>query len=184
MKIRNITGNIYFVLAYRIFLMMILLTLSRIGFFIFNHNMFPGMTSDQFFSALMGGLVFDISAVVYFNSLVILLHAIPFDFRYNKGYQKAITWIYFIVNSLVLAVNGADYVYYRFLNKRATADVFMTFQNEERLGKIGIRFLIDYWQVTIFTLILIGLMVWLYLKVKPGKPDHSKKGLNLAFNII
>jgi len=184
MKIRNLSGNVFIVLAYRILLIMVLLTLSRIGFYIFNHNMFPGITAGQFMTMLKGGLVFDISAAVYFNSLVILLHTIPFEFRYNMSYQKVLMYIYCIVNSLVLAANGADYVYYRFLTKRATAEVFKTFQNEERIGKMGFRYILDYWQVTVFTLFLIALMGWLYFKVKTRKPESSRKGLYRTINIL
>jgi phosphoglycerol transferase MdoB-like AlkP superfamily enzyme len=184
MKLRNLSGNIFIVLAYRILLMMILLTISRLGFYVFNLKMFPGISADQFFNILKGGLVFDISAVVYFNSLVILLHIIPFEFRYNNGYQKALTYLYCIINSIVLAANGADYVYYRFLNKRATAEVFQTFQNEERIGKMGFRFLTDYWQVTLFTFALIGIMAWLYFRVRTKKPESPNKKLYWSVNII
>ncbi len=184
MKLRNFSGNIYVVLAYRILIMMFLLTLSRIGFYVFNHSMFPGISAGEFFRILKGGWVFDISAVVYFNIIIILMHALPFDFRYSKGYQKALSYIYFIFNTLVLSINGADYVYYRFLNKRATADVFQTFQNEERLGKMGARFLIDYWPATLFTLLLIVLMFWLYFRVKTKKPEQVNKKVYLSFNII
>jgi phosphoglycerol transferase MdoB-like AlkP superfamily enzyme len=184
MKIRSLSANIYIVLAYRILLIMILLTISRIGFYVFNNKMFPGISPDQFLLILKGGLVFDISAVVYFNMVVILLHALPFDFRYNKSYQNVLTYIYCIINSLVLAANGADYVYYRFLNKRATADVFGTFVNEERVAKMGLRYILDYWQVTVFTLFLIGLMIWFYFKVKSTKPEPKRKSLYLTFNFL
>ncbi len=184
MKLRNLSGNIYVVLAYRILIMMFILTLSRIGFYVFNHSMFPGISTGEFIRILKGGWVFDISAVVYFNIIIILMHSLPFDFRYSKGYQKTIAYIYCIVNCLVLSINGADYVYFRFLNKRATADVFQTFENEERLGKMGTRFLIDYWPATLYTLFLIILMIWLFFRVKTKKPEQVNKKVYLSFNII
>jgi phosphoglycerol transferase MdoB-like AlkP superfamily enzyme len=184
MKTRTFTGNIYTVLGYRILLIMVLLTFSRIGFYVFNHNMFPGITPIQFINILKGGLVFDISAVVYFNILVILFHALPFDFRYNKSYQTFLKYLYFFVNFLVLGINGADYVYFRFLNKRATADIFQTFSNEQGKAKLGFRFLIDYWPATLYSLLLFVILILLYNKVKAKKPVTSRKGLYLALNII
>jgi phosphoglycerol transferase MdoB-like AlkP superfamily enzyme len=184
MKTVNLKGNIFILLAYRILIIMFLLSVSRIGFYIFNQNMFPGIKVDQFVSILRGGLVFDISAVVYFNMLIILLHIIPMDFRYNRSYQSVLKYLYFVFNGIVLAMNGADYVYYRFLNKRATADFFQTFENEQRKAKILFRFIIDYWPVTLFTVLLIVIMVWLYGKVKEKKPEPSNRIAYLSFNII
>jgi phosphoglycerol transferase MdoB-like AlkP superfamily enzyme len=163
---------------------MVLLTVSRIGFYVFNYNMFPGISVSQFLLILKGGLVFDISAVVYFNMLIILLHTLPFEFRYNKIYQIVLKYLYFVFNGLVLALNGADYVYYRFLNKRATADIFQTFENEERKVKIFFRFMIDYWPATLFTILLIAFMVWLYCKVKVRKPEPSNKPFYWIINFL
>jgi phosphoglycerol transferase MdoB-like AlkP superfamily enzyme len=181
--IQKLSGNIFVVLVYRILLIMFLLTLSRIGFYLFNMNMFPGITFLQFLRMLHGGLVFDISAVVYFNMLYIILNSIPFDFRYNRYYQSGLKYLYFFTNGLMLSLNGADYPYFRFLNKRATADVFSTFKNEQRLGKMFFSFLIDYWPATLFCLFLIFLMVFLYSRVKPRKPYPDRKVIYWLINI-
>jgi phosphoglycerol transferase MdoB-like AlkP superfamily enzyme len=184
MKTVNLKGNIFVLLAYRILLIMFLLTASRIGFYVFNHNMFPGIKVSQFISILRGGLVFDISAVVYFNMLIILLHIIPMDFRYKRSYQSVLKYLYFVFNGIALAMNGADYVYYRFLNKRATADFFQTFENEQRKAKIVLRFMVDYWPATLFTVLLIVIMIWLYDKVKAKKPEPSNRSAYMVLNII
>jgi phosphoglycerol transferase MdoB-like AlkP superfamily enzyme len=184
MKLHNISGNIFIVLAYRILLIMFLLTASRIGFFIFNQSMFPGVTFWQLLTMLKGGLVFDISAVVYINMLFILLHIIPLDFRYNNIYQTVLKYLYFITNGIALSVNGADYVYYRFLNKRATADIFQTFENEQNLGKMILRFQIDYWPATLFCILLLILMVIFYGRLKAVKPDPRNKVAYWLANIM
>jgi len=184
MKRINLSGNIYTVLAYRILLVMFLFTLCRVGFYVFNIEMFQGISAGSFVKILGGGLVFDISAVVYLNSLVILLCIIPFDFRYNVIYQNVIKYIYFFVNGVAIAMNGMDFVYYRFVYKRATADVFGTFSNEEHLGRMFFRFLFDYWPATLFTIFLWFLMVWLYNKVKTLKPEVSNKLAYHSINVL
>ncbi len=73
---------------------------------------------------LKGGLTFDISAVVYINMIFILLHIVPLEVRYKDVYQTILKYIYFITNGIAIAMNGMDFVYYRFVDKRATADVF------------------------------------------------------------
>jgi phosphoglycerol transferase MdoB-like AlkP superfamily enzyme len=176
--------HIFTALAWRIILMMFLLSLSRIGFVVFNIKMFPELTFTGFLQAIRGGLVFDLAAVTYGNLLIILLHLIPFDIRYHRIYERVTMYLYFLFNGLMLATNGADYVYYRFLNKRATADVFGTFQNEEHLEKMFFRFLIDYWPATLFTLLLMALMVILYRLVKPVKPESRSRLVYFGVNFL
>jgi phosphoglycerol transferase MdoB-like AlkP superfamily enzyme len=178
------TRNVFNVLIYRILLVLFLLTLSRIGFYLFNLKMFPGISLVEFLSILRGGLLFDISATVYINMIFILMQIIPFDFRYNPVYQKAGMWLFFITNGLAIAANSMDYVYYRFVFKRATADVFGTFGNEENLGKIFFRFMFDYWPAVLCCILLWVLMVIMYQKVKVKKPEPSGRLIYYLINII
>jgi phosphoglycerol transferase MdoB-like AlkP superfamily enzyme len=170
-----ITRNIFVVLAYRILLIMLLFTLCRIGFFLFNYKMFPGITLGQLITILKGGLAFDISAVVYINVLLILLHIVPFEIRYRAVYQQIMKYLYFTSNGIAIAMNGMDFVYYRFINKRATADVFKTFEHETNMVKLFFRFLFDYWPATLITLFMWFLMVYLYNKVKTEKPEPRNR---------
>jgi phosphoglycerol transferase MdoB-like AlkP superfamily enzyme len=182
--VNRLKGNIYVVLAYRILLVMLLFSLCRIGFFLFNLRMFPGAEPGQFLTMLGGGLVFDISAIVYINLLFILFHILPFDFRYNEVFQKIMKYLFFITNGIAIALNGMDFVYYRFIGKRATADVFQTFNNEDNLLKVFFRFLADYWPATLFTISLWILLGYLYNRVKPVKPGPSGKIARFAVSVL
>ncbi|MGQ9621410.1 MAG: LTA synthase family protein [Bacteroidales bacterium] len=179
-----IRGNVIMALIWWLALSMFLLTLSRVGFYVFNHVMFPAIKLKELLSALRGGIVFDLSAVVYYNSLFILLQIIPFDIRYNKVYQNLSKWLFFAVNFLMLSMNGADYVYFRFLGKRATADVFGTFSNETNLVPLFFRFLLDYWPATLYTFFLIGIMVLLYGRFKLVKPRPQNRFLYFGLNFL
>jgi phosphoglycerol transferase MdoB-like AlkP superfamily enzyme len=146
--------------------------------------MFPGLTASQFFTILRGGLTFDISAVVYINMLIILLHIIPLEVRYNDIYQSILKYIYFITNGFAIAMNGMDFVYYRFVDKRATADVFKTFEHDTNNIKVFFRFLIDYWPAALFTFFVWFLMVYLYRKVKVEKPGSVNRIGYYSVNIL
>jgi phosphoglycerol transferase MdoB-like AlkP superfamily enzyme len=171
-------------MVYRILLILFLFALCRVGFYLFNHRMFPDISVGQFLVIMKGGLLFDISAVVYLNMLFILLEIVPFDFRYNKTYEKIVRIIYFLTNGIAIAVNCADFVYYRFVFKRATADVFKTFENEEHMGKMFFKYLADYWPATLLGLFLLFLMVYLYNKVKPEKPEPKNKIVYYSVNVL
>ncbi len=179
-----VSRNILALLFYRIMIIMILFTLSRIGFYVFNQNMFPGVSLQEFLNILKGGLLFDISAVVYINMLFILLHIVPFNFRYDERYQSTVKYVFFITNGIALSINAADYVYYRFVFKRATSDVFKTFEHESNLVKLFFKFQMDYWQVVLFTLFLIFLMVLLYNQVRVKKPEPANRLMYHLANVI
>ena len=136
--------NIYIVLAYRILIVMFLFSVSRLGFYIFNFKMFPDIPFYQFMTILKGGLVFDISATVYINIVFIFFHIIPFEIRYNRLYQEILKYFFFITNGIAIAINSSDFIYYRFVLKRATVDVFKTFEHESNLTKLFFKFQIDY----------------------------------------
>ena len=184
MKNWLLSRNIYIILIYRILIILFLFSLSRVGFYVFNHKMFPGITPGEFFLILRGGLLFDISATVYINMIFILMNTLPFDFRYDRIYQKSLKYLFFITNGIAFAANSADFVYYRFVYKRATSDVFGTFDGEPNVLKMLIKFIIDYWPATLFCIFIWVLMVFLYNKVEPVKPKPVKRTSYIIVNVL
>ena len=184
MKRYLVSRNIYIVLTYRIFIVMLLLSVSRVGFYVFNFKMFPDIPFPQLLTILKGGLLFDISATVYINMIFIFFQIIPFDIRYNSKYQEILKYFFFITNAIAIAINSADFIYYRFVLKRATTDVFQTFENENNLIKLFFKFQLDYWPVVLFTLFLIFLLILLYNQVKVEKPVVKNRILYYALNIL
>ena len=114
----------------------------------------------------------------------ILMHILPFEFRYKDGYQAVLKYLFFITNGIAIAMNGMDFVYYRFVDKRATADVFKTFEHDSNNTKVFFRFLIDYWPATLFTLFAWFLMVYMYRKVKVEKPVVANKIAYYSINLL
>jgi phosphoglycerol transferase MdoB-like AlkP superfamily enzyme len=176
--------NIYAVLIYRLLTVMLLLSISRIGFYVFNLRMFPDIPFSQLLKILRGGLLFDISATVYINLIFIFFHIIPFEIRYNKIYQGILKYFFLITNGIAIAINGADFVYYRFVLKRATSDIFQTFEHENNMVKLFFKFQIDYWPVVLFTILLIFLLVLLYNRVSAVKPVAKNRILYYSINVL
>ncbi len=184
MKLKNLTKNILIVLIYRIFLVLFLFSLCRIGFYFFNLKMFPDISVGEFLIMMKGGLLFDISAAVYINMPFILLEVVPFDFRYSTIYEKIVRILFFVTNGIAIAANCMDFVYYRFVFKRATADVFKTFENEEHMSKMFFKYMADYWPATIICFFIWFLMVFLYNKVKPVKPEPKSRIAYYLINVL
>jgi phosphoglycerol transferase MdoB-like AlkP superfamily enzyme len=164
-------GNIYVALVLSLLLLMALYSISRVGFYLFNTDFFPGMDANRFMRILWGGLRFDLSAVLYSNSLFILLLILPTALRFKKWYQQIVKWTFIIVNSIALAANTADIIYYRFTLRRTTMSVFAQFEHEKNKGLLFMQFLWDYWYVVLFWLILVVLLVQVYKRIRMEGPQ-------------
>jgi phosphoglycerol transferase MdoB-like AlkP superfamily enzyme len=168
-------GNIYVALTLRLALVMLLFTLCRIAFYLFNASFFPGMTLSNFLRLSAGGLQFDMAAMLYVNLLFILLMILPVPFRFSAIYSRMVKGVFFVTNGIALAANVADFIYYRFTLRRTTADVFKQFENEQNMGGLWLRFLFDYWYALVFWILLVALMVWAYNRIKVQGPQLKNK---------
>ena len=161
------------VLTYKLSIVMLLYTVCRILFYLFNMGLFPGLNLHLFMIIMLGGLRFDLSAVLYINLLFILFQLIPFKFRHLPSYQKSVNYLFYITNAIGLALNCIDFVYYRFTQRRTTVIVFDEFKNEQNYWQLAKHFFLDYYYILIIWILLIAVMVWLSKKVKVSVPGWS-----------
>lgn len=187
--LKSLKGNIYVALILRLLIIFFLYTVCRALFLAFNLDSFTGLTTKEILTILLGGLKFDLSAILYINILFILSQVIPFKIVYQKLYQKIFAWVFFITNAIGLASNMGDIVYYPFTLKRTTFSAFSQFSNEDNLGKLFLKFMfIDYWYITLIFIAMLVFMVWSYKKVQVIKPQTKSKLLYhftaLAFMLL
>ncbi|MBT1707418.1 sulfatase-like hydrolase/transferase [Fulvivirgaceae bacterium PWU5] len=169
--------NIWWVLFLRLLLAMFLFSLCRVGFYLYNRDYFADLTTGTFFEILVGGLRFDLTAVLYTNMLVLVLMIVPLEIRFRAGYQAVVKWIFFVFNGIALAANVSDFIYFKFTGRRTTADIFQQFEHEQNMGGLLGRFLLDYWHATLWWIGLIVLMVWLYNRTRVQGPLMRNKWL-------
>jgi arylsulfatase A-like enzyme len=177
-------GNVYRHLILSLILIMALYSLCRIGFYIFNTAFFPGMSWKNFLFLMLGGLKFDLSAVLYTNSLFILLLIVPLDYRFNPIFKKGLKYLFFLTNSIGLAANVADFIYYRFTLRRTTSDVFRQFENEKNLGTLFFRFMLDYWYALAFWVLLVVILVTVYNRLGIRGPMLRKRLVYYTTGVI
>lgn len=171
----SLRDNVYWVLFLRFGIALLLFTVCRIGFYLFNMSYFPNMTPGNFLVILLGGIRFDLTALLYTNMLFIILMIIPFPVRFNAVYQTVVKWIFFVFNGIALAMNVADFIYFKFTLRRTTGDIFQQFENETNMSGLFFRFIFDYWYATIFWGALIAAMVWLYNRTRLQGPMLKNK---------
>ena len=168
-------GNIYAALAQSLLLMMGLYMVCRFSFYFYNAEFFPAMTWSRFGKIMVGGLRFDLSAILYLNSLFLLLLIIPFKVRFRRGYLKALKYLFLSINSLGLAVNIADTIYYQYTLRRTTLSVLRQFENEQNMGGLWVQFLIDYWYAVIFWMLMVYVMAKVYARIKIEGPQIANR---------
>lgn len=171
----KLRGNSYWGLAQQFLLMMVLYAVCRVLFYLFNTSFFPDMTVARFTRIILGGIRFDLSGLLYLNSLFIVLSILPFHFRFRQGYQKVLKYIFFITNGAGLAANIADSIYYKFTLRRTTISVFSQFENEKNKVALFFQFIADYWYAVIVLAGLIWLMIFLFNKIKIAGPQLQSK---------
>ena len=142
-------------------LVMAIFSLSRVFYFLTNQASYPDVTGSHFGELFVGGLRFDLTALLYLNSVYLLLQLLPLRLRQNKRYQQVAQWFYWIPNSLAIIVNCIDMVYMQFTGRRTTMAFFTEFQNEGNLAQIFLTSMVQYWYVTLFAIAMIVLLVLL-----------------------
>ncbi len=103
-----------------IFTLLIFYQIQRILFFAANHSYFKIQSSTDILKAFLWGIRFDIWVILILNIPLILFLFIPT----KRNFKKIYLWYFTIVNGFAMLFNYIDIVYFDFILKRSTADVF------------------------------------------------------------
>ncbi len=165
------------ILAKRLLLIIVFFQVSRFIFYCYNYSYF-NIDFSELFSIFFFGLRFDWFAIVVVNSVFIILHIIPGNFKNHKYYQLFLFIYYFVFNAIVLLFNYIDVEYFKFTNKRTTADFFQLITTGNDTWVLLPQFIKDFWHIVllwIITIVLIYIIYKKYLYPKFDKPELSAK---------
>ena len=152
--------------ACNLLIVMAAYTLSRLFFFVTSPDLFPNVTAAHLWEMVLGGMRFDLTAILYLSSVYLLLALLPLPmkWRQNGVYQSVAKWFFLVPNLIGIAVNCADMVYVRFTDRRTTITFFDEFQNDGNLLSVFLQGAVQYWYVTLFALLLMAGLVCLFRK--------------------
>lgn len=142
-------------------LVMAIFSFSRLFYYLTNMSSYPDVSAVHLLEMLYGGIRFDMTALLYLNSVYLLMELLPLRLRGNATYQQIARWFYWIPNGLAIVVNCVDMVYMQFTGRRTTITFFTEFQNDNNLAQIFFTSALQYWYVTLFGLAMLALMVLL-----------------------
>ena len=151
----------WLICALNLLLVMAIYTLSRVFFYWINIDLYPNVDNAHLIEIVMGGWRFDLTALLYLNSLYILLILLPLpvQIRNNEQYIRVTNYSFYIPNIIGLIANTMDMVYVRFTDRRTTCTLFTEFQNDGNLAQIILQAAGQYWYVTLFGIAIIALLI-------------------------
>ena len=153
---------------WRVLLLYAVMMLCRIIFTLCNLDSFSHFTWAELPALIAGALQFDTASLVYIDGLWLVLSLLPFRFREKEVWQKSLFWLYFTVNTLgIICINLADAVYFRYTQKRFTAEEIFFADNSNSLPLV-LKFAAENWYLVIAAAALAALLWFGYRrKAKP-----------------
>lgn len=169
LQIKNKEVNSYLALAGNIGIVMILFSICRILFYLFNLKLFSDVVFSEMMRMMWGGLRFDFSAIVLINSVYVLFFFLTFRLKYNAVVQKIFKYWFVATNSVALALNCIDMAYFPFTLRRTNSSVFSEFKGEGSLASLIFDMLAEYWYIALIWIAFVLILCFFYLKMKPPK---------------
>ncbi|SEA26427.1 Phosphoglycerol transferase MdoB [Alistipes timonensis JC136] len=149
-------------LVWRIVLLYAVLMLCRTAFYLYNAAVLGPLTWAEAGPLLAGALKFDTASIIYADGAFILLSLLPLRLRERRWYRAVQFWYYVAVNAvLIAATNLADTIYFRYTQKRFTADEVFFADNDNSLQLVG-KFMAENWYLVLLWIALIALLAWGY----------------------
>ncbi len=163
-------------LLVKLLTVLVLMSLSRWLFYVFNLSEFGHLGFFKLMHLMILGLRFDLSAIFMLNLPVIILLSLPIPIRYDNWYQRLTNILFIVANTLALAVNQIDIIYFRYISKRTTYEIFQFFGNadENILPLVG-QFLIDFGYMFLILIVLVWILVKINTYFVPGSPWPVRK---------
>lgn len=149
----------------------LLLWMSRFAFAAYNADICQIGSFGETLRLALAGVRFDLSALVYFNALFIVMRIVPFGFVYNRIYERVTMWIYGVCNSLLLAINLGDIPYFRFTGARLRWSNILNITTDSDIWRIILQYAGSYWWAFGSVAFVIALMMWLATRVRLRSPS-------------
>ena len=166
--VNKIWNHTWVVAACNLILIMAAYTLSRVVYYYANIDLYPNVDSAHLWEMLLGGMRFDLTAMLYLSALylVLMLIPLPWQWRSNRTYQTVCKWVLLVPNLIGLITNTADTVYIRFSGRRTDYSVFQEFSHESNIASILWTSLWQYWYLTLFFIVLAAVLIGCCRSVK------------------
>ncbi len=163
-------------LLFKLLVVLLLMSLSRWLFYVFNLQEFGHLNFFELMRLMFMGLRFDLSAVFMINLPVIVLLSLPITWKFDQWYQRMVNVIFVASNALALMVNLVDIIFFRYIARRTTFEIFQFFSSthDNQLPLMG-QFFLDFWYVLLIWLLLVLVLYRATIFFIPSSPWPVRK---------
>ncbi|MBK6950993.1 MAG: sulfatase-like hydrolase/transferase [Crocinitomicaceae bacterium] len=148
---------------------LLIFSLCRVLFLIFNTASFPVV----YFTDFLAGMWFDlVTAAIVFLPLG-ALETLPNKWRGNKWFQVFLAWVFHITLFLCILINLIDIEYFKFTAARSTTSLFTMLSFGEDLQQQMPSFIAGYWYLLLFLIAMQFLGYWLYKRANRIVDDSA-----------
>ena len=162
----------------RLGLVLLVFTLIRCLFYAIDKSQFPDFYLLELIKILVVSLRFDLSSVLYINTLYILTVLIPFDFRKNKIYKSIQKWIFLTFNiSLICFEIGEIATFPVQLRRMHSSDFSVIFNTLDQWD----NFLSKNWYLFIGGVVVFYLFSKIYDKFSPKEKSENTSKWSIQF---
>lgn len=166
-------------LLQRLGLVLLIFAIIRVLFYLHNQSFLPVESGSDFFVYLFHAIRFDLSSVIYINSLLILGMLLPIQRRREPWYQRILKITFVLTNGVALIFELVDIAYFPFNLRRTIFGDFTLFRNTSEMIP---GFIAEYWWLLMIWLMTLFILAWFYQKTLPKPPEvYSTKWQFIIF---
>lgn len=162
---------------------LIILTLCRLLFIIFNFNYFNNNELTDLPWVLFYGIIFDIQAIVYCLIPFHLICLFPFKIKSNKHFNIFIKFTFILGISLILVLNLIDFEFFKIKNRRSGIELFHLVNDP---ANPIMSYLFTYWYLLILLIVFVFILIKLYPTIsnKQITTSNSTKTILLRLSLF
>ncbi len=157
----------------RLGIVFVIFTICRFIFFWIYKDHFAIEGTFEVIRIFIHGLRFDLAAIIYVNSIFILLSLLPFHFRNQSWYQKLMLFFFMIGNIYAYLLEISDFAYFKFAFRRSISSDIQLLQNTA--GHLTGQYIRDFWWVGAL------FFVFLFASWKFSKKFEPKENVTTTF---
>lgn len=161
---------------FRFLALLLLYSVFRLVFILLNGGLFPSLSNSEIVSVFLHGIRFDITAILYLNSLPMLLQIMPFEVKKHSKFDLFQKTLFILFNLFGIIIILTDFAFFPFNMKRLDSEI---------LGLLGalpnliILYLKSYWHLFV-SLIILG--IGLNLVYNKTRVFHFTKDNSFTWN--
>ncbi len=160
--------------------MLVLLTLVRVLFYLYNRDSFTDISWMDWFV----GMWFDLVTLCLLFIPFIVFSLLPYAWQKNRVSKFLKATYFHLTFSLILAFNLLDIEYFNYTMKRSTSDLFAIVSAGNDIGQLLTSFLRDFWILLLCFLVLLWLSFQVYKRTAETKLSGKTPTVNIPAQLL